>query len=446
MSGKVSVIGGGLAGCEAAWQLAARGVPVDLIEMRPEKSTPAHTTGELAELVCSNSLRSSDPVNAAGLLKTELGRARCFLLRTARSNAVPAGTALAVDRQAFSREVTSAVESNPGIDLHRREVTDLSLPGLVILAAGPLASDPLASALADLTGSEGLYFYDAIAPVLDGDGIDRSVVFPQSRFDKGGADDYLNCPFDEEGYDRFVAGLLSAERVPLHRFEDEKHFPGCMPVEVMAATGRLALAHGPMKPVGLTDPATGQKPFAVVQLRRENLAGSSWNMVGFQTRLTHPEQKRLFRTIPGLSGAVFHRLGSMHRNTYVDSPSVLDGTLGLRARPAIRLAGQITGVEGYIESIACGWLAAYFCFCELQGREPEPPPPETALGALLHYLSTESRGGFQPSNISYGLLPPAGVRGDRKTRRRICSSRALDSLKAWMQGSGAFYFENLPDR
>jgi methylenetetrahydrofolate--tRNA-(uracil-5-)-methyltransferase len=446
MAGKVSIIGGGLAGCEAAWQLSLRGVEVDLFEMRPAVTTPAHTTGGLAELVCSNSLRSTDPVSAAGLLKAELGRLRSFLLRVASGHSVPAGTALAVDRLAFSREVTDLVEASPSIRLVREEVSDpRSLPAPVIVAAGPLASDSLAAALTGMTGSDGLYFYDAIAPVIDSDGIDRSVVFPQSRFDKGGRDDYLNCPFSEREYLEFVKLLLEAESVPLHRFEEEKHFPGCMPVEAIAETGTLALAHGPMKPVGLLDPASGERPFAVVQLRRENLNGTAWNMVGFQTRLTHTEQKRVFRTIPGLSRAGFLRLGSMHRNTYLDSPRLLDGRLRLLSDPGISFAGQITGVEGYIESIACGWLAAYFAWCGLNGREPVPPPPETAMGGLLAHLASDTGHGFQPSNISYGLLPPAGVRGDRKTRRRIASRRALDALSAWKR-KAPDYFENLPDR
>ncbi len=447
MSERVSVIGGGLAGCEAAWQLALRGVGVDLYEMRPDRMTPAHTSSDLAELVCSNSFRSSDPVNAAGLLKSEMGRARSFLLRIASRNAVPAGSALAVDRNAFSREVTEAIEGNPGITLIRREITDLEpFPGPVILDAGPLASDALSETLSSLTGSEDLYFYDAISPIVEGESIDRSVVFPQSRFDKGGTDDYLNCPLTEEGYFRFVEALLSARSVPLHRFEEERHFPACMPVEVIAQSGSLSLAHGPMKPVGLTDPRTGVRPFAVVQLRRENLPGTAWNMVGFQTRLTQPEQKRVFRMIPGLSGAHFHRLGSMHRNTFIDSPRLLDECLCLKPKPSISLAGQITGVEGYIESIACGWLAAYFRFCILKEREPVQPPRETALGALLHHLSADpAKHDFQPSNINYGLFPPAGIRGDRKTRRRVCSSRALDALRDWISGGGSFYFENLPE-
>ena len=446
MSGKVCIVGGGLAGCEAAWQLSVRGVPVDLYEMRPGETTPAHTTGDLAELVCSNSLRSTDPATAAGLLKAELGRVRSFVLGIAFRHQVPAGTALAVDRHAFSREVTRAVEGNPGISLLREEVRDpADLPAPVIIAAGPLASDPLAAAVESMTGSGGLYFYDAIAPVIDAEGIDMSVVFPQSRFDKGGEDDYLNCPLTEEEYLAFVRMLLEAESVPLHRFEEVRHFQGCMPIEAMAETGVLALAHGPMKPVGLLDPRTGERPFAVVQLRRENVAGTAWNMVGFQTRLTHAEQRRVFRTIPGLSGASFHRLGSMHRNTYLDSPRLLDESLRLRSRPSVRFAGQITGVEGYIESIASGWLAAYFTWCELTGRDPEPPPAETALGGLLGHVTTDTGRDFQPSNVSFGLLPPAGTRGDRKTRRRIVSRRALDVLKGWRAGRAAYYFENLPE-
>jgi methylenetetrahydrofolate--tRNA-(uracil-5-)-methyltransferase len=442
----VTVIGGGLAGCEAAWQLALRGVAVDLYEMRPERTTSAHESSDLAELVCSNSLRSSDPVNAAGLLKSELSQVRSFLLMIASGNTVPAGTALAVDRIAFSREVTCAIERNPLITLIRREITDLEpVPGPVILAAGPLASDALSESLSSLTESEGLYFYDALAPIIEDEHIDRSVVFPQSRYDKGGTEDYLNCPFTEAEYHGFVETLVSAGSVPLHRSEEERHFSGCMPVEVIAKSGPLALAHGPMKPVGLIDPRTGDRPFAVVQLRRENLAGTAWNLVGFQTRLTWPEQKRVFRTIPGLSGVHFHRLGSMHRNTFIDSPRLLDGCLCLKSKPAVSLAGQITGVEGYIESIACGWLAAFFRFCLLKGCEPVQPPRETALGAILNHLSTEQMHGFQPSNINYGLFPPAGIRGDRKTRRRVCSGRALDALRGWISGSGSFYFENLPE-
>lgn len=428
---EVKVIGGGLAGCEAAWQLALRGFRVALFEMRPSTLTPAHTTGDLAELVCSNSLRSADPVNAAGLLKSELEMAGSFVLSVALGHAVPAGSALAVDRHTFSSEITGRIERNPGIELVREEVTDLEDDRFQIVATGPLTSDLLALEISNLAGSEELYFYDALAPIVEGDGIDRSIAFLQSRYDSGeGA--YLNCPMSEKEYFHFVDALLSSERAPLREFEKKKHFSGCLPVEVIGESGALALAHGPMKPVGLIDPRTGERPFAVVQLRMENKEGTAWNLVGFQTQLTYPAQKRLFRSIPGLGKAVFLRLGSMHRNTYLNSPQILDSRLRMKGRENVLFAGQITGVEGYMESVASGWLCGYFLSSLLDGVEPVPPPPETALGALLSHVTTARGHEFQPSNINYGLFP-ATVKGrGRREKRAAYSKRALESLGCWM--------------
>lgn len=421
------VVGAGLAGSEAALQLAARGHAVDLYEMRPEVMTPAHETGHPAELVCSNSLRSAVPYNAPGLLKEELRRAGSFLIRAADSCAVPAGGALAVDRMRFSHSVMSMLLENRLIRLIRTEVT--SLPeGSAIIAAGPLASPALADALSEVTGSDRLYFYDAIAPVLSGNSLNSDRVFRMDRYGEPGSGDYLNCPLSKDEYLDLVQSLRIGERVPARDFEDETHFQGCMPVEALADSGDMTLAHGPMKPVGLMDPRTAARPFAVVQLRMENADGTAWNMVGFQTKLKYGEQKRIFSTIPGLEEAEFLRYGSMHRNTYINGPVLLDHHLRLRARPSLLFAGQITGVEGYIESMASGLLAGLFA-----SGVDSVPPEDTALGALLKHSTHGDGVNYQPSNINYGLFPPARLRGGRKARRQARAEAALKSLERWLQ-------------
>ncbi len=434
LSKSVPVVGAGLAGCEAAFALAERGIRVRLLEMRPVVTTPAHKTGLPAELVCSNSLRSGNPENAPGLLKEEMRLAGSRLMRIADSVSVPAGDALAVDRTLFSTEVKRQLESHPLISIEHREVVTIP-PGPCIAAPGPLASPAFSEALGLLTGGEHLYFYDAIAPILDAASIDMETVFPQSRYDKGEGADYLNCPMDEETYRSFVSELRRAERVPPRPFEKELHFQGCQPVEAIADTGEMSLAHGPMKPVGIVDPRTGSRPFAVVQLRRENAAGTAWNMVGFQTKLTQNEQKRVFTLIPGLSRASFLRLGSVHRNTFVNGPEVLDGFMRLKACPDLMLSGQVTGVEGYIESMATGLMAGIFMSAQLFGIEPVPPPEDTALGALLRHVTVSGQGPFQPSNIHYGLFPQVRSRGGRRERRKMLSVRALESLRSWLAGS-----------
>lgn len=430
------VIGGGLAGCEAAWMLARHGFSVDLIEMRPTVTTPAHRTGMLAELVCSNSFRSADPANAVGLLKQEMEAMGSLVMRVARQCSIPAGGALAVDREEFARGITSLIDSNPLIRVIREEATSIHSGRQVILASGPLTSDALASSITGLTGSQGLYFYDAIAPVVSADSLDMSVVFAQSRYGKGGGDDYLNCPVSEADYSALVDELLVAETVPLHHFEREIHFTGCMPVEAIASTGRMALAYGPMKPVGLVDPRTGSRPFAAVQLRRENAAGTAWNLVGFQTKMTYPEQRRIIRLIPGLERAEFLRYGSMHRNTFIDSPRILDSTLRMRGREHVVFAGQITGVEGYVESAACGMLAGLFTASRLTGAAPETPPPETAVGSLLRHVTSSNWKRFQPSNVNYGLFPPLERRVPHRERNAAYAERARGLMADWLDRTG----------
>lgn len=431
----VHVVGGGLAGCEAAWQLAALGVRVQLHEMRPYRRSPAHQTDGLAELVCSNSFRSRNPDNAVGLIKQELRAAGSLILRAADANAVPAGDALAVDRDSFSAAVASAIDGHPRIDVVREEVT--SLPDApTIIATGPLTSDALAARIVALTGSERLYFYDAIAPIVDADSLDRARVFAQSRYDKGG-DDYLNCPLDQDQYHAFVRAVLDAEKVPLRDFEEPRYFQGCLPIEVIAASGPLSLAFGPMKPVGLVDPLTGRRPFAVVQLRRENAAGTAYNLVGFQTKLKYPEQARIFRTIPGLEGAEFLRYGSVHRNTYIHGPRLLDPTLRLRADERLTFAGQITGVEGYVESTACGLLAGLFLGARLRGQEPPLPPAETALGALHRHVTCDLGDGYQPTNVNYSLFPQITARARKGDKKAMYRHRAEDALPPWLEALAA---------
>jgi len=434
----VHVIGGGLAGSEAAWQLARAGVPVVLHEMRPERKTEAHATGRLAELVCSNSFRSDDAeTNAVGLLHAEMRRAGSLILRAGDANRVAAGGALAVDRDGFSSAVEAAIEAEPLIAVERHEIAALPPEDWdsVIVATGPLTSPALAEAVRALTGEESLAFFDAIAPIVHRETVDMSIAWMQSRYDKGGGADYVNCPLDEAQYGAFIDALLGADKTEFREWEKSTpYFEGCLPIEVMAERGRDTLRFGPMKPVGLTDPRTGRRPFAVVQLRQDNALGSLYNMVGFQTKLRHAEQTRVFRMIPGLANASFARLGGLHRNTFLNSPRLLDASLRLKVQPRLRFAGQITGVEGYVESAAIGLLAGRFAAAERLGRAIAPPPATTALGALLgHITGGADAASFQPMNVNFGLFPPMEGRG--KDRRKLASARALAALDSWL-GNG----------
>ncbi len=431
----VDIIGGGLAGCEAAWQLLCRDMAVRLFEMKPLRYSAAHTSPGLAELVCSNSLRADSREHAAGLLKEELRRMHSLIMAAADANRVPAGKALAVDRQEFSRYIEEQLTAKKGFNLVRAEVTEVPEAGPAILATGPLTSDRLACDLQRRTGGESLYFYDAISPIVDGETIDRSRVFRASRYGTGEGD-YLNCPLNEAEYDAFWNALVAAEEVPIRSFEAFRCFEGCLPVEVIAKRGIRTLAYGPMKPVGLRDPRTGRQPYAVVQLRQENQEGSLYNLVGFQTRLTWTAQKRTFRMIPGLEQAEFLRYGSVHRNTFVNAPRVLCGTLQLREAPHVYLAGQITGVEGYIESTAMGLLAGRSVACALRGRAWLPPPAETAHGALLRHITTAQAKTFQPMNVNFGIFPPLAERSPRRERGQRYASRALASLETWQRAAG----------
>lgn len=437
----VHVVGGGLAGCEAAWQLACGGQPVVLHEMRPKRMTPAHTTPRLAELVCSNSFRSDDAEgNAVGLLHAEMRKLGSLIIACADAVRVPAGSALAVDREGFSAAVEQAITTNPLITVSRAEVAGVPPEdwGSVIVATGPLTSQPLAEALRLLTGADALFFFDAIAPIVYRDTIDFDVAWFQSRWDKGDGRDYINCPLDREQYERFVEELVAGETVAFHEWErDTPYFEGCLPIEVMARRGRETLAFGPMKPVGLRNPHRGgTRPHAVVQLRQDNALGTLYNIVGFQTKLKHAEQVRLFCSIPGLGRAEFARLGGLHRNTFVNSPRVLDETLRLRAAPRIRLAGQITGCEGYVESAAIGLLAGRFALADARGLPADLPPAATAIGALLRHLTTNAEARtFQPMNINFGLFPPlpetAGRRLGAADRKRQMARRALAEIDLW---------------
>lgn len=428
---RVSVVGGGLAGAEAAWQLARRGVAVTLYEMRPTRMTPAHATGNLAELVCSNSFKGTDPSSATGTLKAELDTLGSLVLDVARETAVPAGAALAVDRARFASVITAWLEAHPLIDVVRREVQEIP-QGHVIIATGPLTSEPMEIALSQLVGPERLAFYDAAAPILDAATIDRSVIFAASRYGKGSGADYLNCPLDPEHYARLVSALVEARQVRAHDFERADLFQACQPVEEIARTGRDALRFGALKPVGLTDPSTGRRPWAVVQLRPENAAGTAYNLVGFQTNLTFAEQRRVFRTIPGLENAEFLRYGVLHRNTFVDAPSLLDETLALRHHPRVRMAGQITGTEGYLEAAASGTLAALNTHADIRGLPPVVLPPTTALGALIAYATNPATVGYQPMHVNWGLVPALvpPVRGKR-ARYAAYADRAARDLSAW---------------
>lgn len=434
---KVAVIGGGLAGCECVWRLAQAGIATVLYEMKPEKYSPAHVEEGLAELVCSNSFRSDEPVTAIGILKREMRDMGSLVLEAADATCVPAGKALAVDRKKFSAYVTDKVESHPLVTVIRREIPSLDDAELeqyetVVLAAGPLASDSMAASLAEVVGDERLYFYDAIAPIVTADSVNLDVAFWGSRW-RPEDSDYLNCPMTEEEYNAFYDALLEAEKVQPRDFEKEVHFEGCLPIEAMAERGIKTLTFGPLKPVGLPNPhKDGEQAFAIVQLRAENAEKTSFNMVGFQTKLKYPEQKRVFRMIPGLENAEFERLGSIHRNTYVNAPHSLSETLQLKNRPSVFLAGQITGVEGYVESSACGlWLGAHLA-AKLNGKEMSLPPRESCLGALLSHLRTEAKN-FQPSNVQFGLMPALNQRAGKKKRKELYAQRALDSWAAWKQ-------------
>jgi methylenetetrahydrofolate--tRNA-(uracil-5-)-methyltransferase len=455
---EVTVIGGGPAGCEAAWQLAEAGVRVALVDMKPAALSPAHQTPLLCELVCSNSLRSDDPGAPAGLLKRELRRAGSLVIACADRHRVPAGAALAVERFGFARAVTTRLALHPNVAIERRVVERLP-DGPTVLATGPLTFGPLADELRRMCGGAGFYFYDAIAPIVAADSIDADRSFRASRWGHdgpvaepadgpgcaggpgcgdGGGDvgvgDYLNCPLDQETYLRFVMEIRAARKVAPRDFEEPRYFEGCLPIEVMVDRGDDVLRHGPMRPVGLTDPRTGRRPFAVVQLRPENRYLTSYNLVGFQTRMAYPEQQRIFSMIPALREAEFLRFGSIHRNTYLDSPRLLGPELELLTRPDVRVAGLLTGVEGYIESCAMGMLAAWFTAAALRGRPTSPPPLTTALGALHHHVARRRAAGerFAPTNINFGLLPPLAVRARKRERGALHAERAGRDLDAWL--------------
>lgn len=455
---KVVVVGGGLAGCEAAFQLAERGIDVELVEQKPHARTPAQNTDDLCELVCSNSMRGAALVNAVGLLKEELRRCGSLVMTAAEIAKVPAGGALAVDREVFAREVTQRIEGHPRITLRHeiiRAIPEATATSPVILATGPLTGNELAADIARVVGTEHLAYYDAIAPIVSADSIDESKVFRQSRWGKGapaeedapsmvdqkrdardaealGDEAYINCPFDEAGYKAFVAAIVAAEKVQPRAFEEAKYFEGCLPVEVMASRGEMTLAFGPMKPVGLTDPRTSRRPYAVVQLRAEDQAATAYNLVGFQTRMTWGDQARVLRMIPGLEEAEFLRYGSVHRNTFVDAPKLLDERMQLKALPNVFLAGQITGVEGYVESCAGGLVCAILLAQSLLGETVTPPPETTALGGIrTHLMRPNER--FQPSNITWACMPPAENRKLKKRDRyQWMSERALRDVDAWI--------------
>ena len=430
----IRIIGAGLAGSEAAWQIAARGVPVELYEMRPARSTPAHQTAYFAELVCSNSLKSDSENSAPWLLKEEMRRAGSLLMELARQCAVPAGHALAVDRTAFSAAVTEAVSRQPLIRVRREEVTRIDeSTGITIIATGPLTSEALSRDIARLTGGTHLYFYDSISPIVEADSIDMSRVYKAARYDKGTAD-YINCPMTEEEYGLFYEALVAAEAVEERDWERLNYFEACLPIEEIARRGRDTLRFGPMKPVGLRDPRTGKQPYAVVQLRQENLRADSYNLVGFQNHLKFGEQARVLRLIPGLENARFLRYGQIHRNTYINAPTLLNECLQLKSQPNIFFAGQICGVEGYVESIAAGLIAGIHAAALASSSEPAAPPRATALGSLAHYVTHADAKNFQPANITFDLLPPLERKvRDRAERHRLQCERALGELDTWLK-------------
>ena len=437
MSGLILIIGGGLAGCEAAWQIAQAGLPAVLYEMRPHRQTPAHKTFRLAELVCSNSLKSESENTAPWLLKEELRRLDSLLLKAAAAARIPGGHALTVDRDIFAKEVALAVESSPFIEIRRQEVPSIPKEGIVIIASGPLTSDALAADIAAITGAQRLYFHDSISPIVDAESVDMSIAFRASRYGKSldGSGDYVNCPFTKAQYDGFVDVLLDAQEHSPHIQEDTRYFEACLPVEELARRGRDTLRFGPMKPVGLVDPRTGRRPYAVVQLRQENQRADSFNMVGFQNHLLYGEQARIFRMIPGLEKAEFLRYGQIHRNTYINSPSLLNSALQLASDPRIFFAGQISGVEGYIEAIATGLMAGRNAAAYAKNEPVYPPPRATALGSLSNYISNSNPDKYQPANITFDLLPPLdeatsrSLRHDKKARRREICRRALAAIE-----------------
>jgi methylenetetrahydrofolate--tRNA-(uracil-5-)-methyltransferase len=427
----LTIIGGGLAGSEAAWQAARRGVKVRLYEMKPLKFSPAHQSPFLGELVCSNSLRAEGHESAVGLLKEEMRRLDSLIMAAALATRVPAGKALAVDRGEFAAYITRVLEAQPLIEIIREEVEAPDPEATTIIATGPLTSEVLAEALGRLTGKQHLHFYDAIAPIVAAESIDLNKAFRASRY--GAGDDYLNCPFSEAEYAAFYEALTSAEQAPLKSFEEPRYFEGCLPVEIMAARGYQTLLFGPMKPVGLTDPRTGRQPFAVVQLRAENREGTLYNLVGFQTKLKYGAQERVFRLIPGLEHAEFVRLGSIHRNTFIHSPGILSACLNFLHHPRVFLAGQISGVEGYVESAAMGLLAGINAARQIQHRPLVTPPRETALGALIGHLTNTATKNFQPMNVNFGLFPPLEGRIPKKLKGAAYAERALEALEGWMK-------------
>ena len=427
---KATVVGGGLAGSEAAWALAERGVEVQLLEMRPLVSTPAHRTERLAELVCSNTFKSVEMTNAHGLLKAELRLLGSVLLPCADEARVPGGSALAVDRDVFSQLADARISSHPRISIERAEATVLPSPG--VIATGPLTSDLLAAALSARLGGDALAFYDAIAPIVSAESLEREPIYALSRYGKGGGDDYLNCPLDRAEYEAFIDALAAADQFTAHEFDSVPYFEGCLPIEEMARRGRETPRFGPMKPVGLPDPRTGREPYAVVQLRREDRAGQMWNLVGFQTRLRIPEQKRVFSMIPGLTGAEFLRYGSIHRNAYLNTPGTLGPALTARDDDTLFFAGQLTGVEGYTESLGTGLLAGINLARRLGGKPPAVPPPSTMLGGLYRYLREADPAHFQPMNANFGLLDPLPARVPKEKKRAMLAERAVAAMQQWV--------------
>ena len=426
----IAVIGAGLAGCEAAWQIAQRGGKVILYEMKPEVYSPAHRSPYFAELVCSNSLKSQSIENASGVLKEEMALMGSLILEAAKEAKVPAGDSLAVDRTVFSKQITQTLENLKNVEVIRREISSLPQDGITIIATGPLTSESLSGEIQKVTGSRHLFFYDAISPIVTAESIDYEHAFKSSRYGKGG-EDYVNCPMDEEAYHRFVEALNRAEKVLVHPFEKRYLFEGCLPVEEMAGRGKETLAYGPLKPVGLVNPKTGKQPFAVVQLRQEDRFETLFNLVGFQTRLKHEEQKRVFRMIPGLEKAEFVRLGSIHLNTFIDSPRLLTESLQLKTDPNLFFAGQITGVEGYMESTAMGLLSGINAHRYANGMPALVPPPTTAMGALVDYITHSSAVPFQPMNVNFGLFPPLSGKSKGKGRRLLLAKRALKEMEEW---------------
>lgn len=436
MRDDVVIVGGGLAGSEAAWQAANRGAKVTLYEMRPKEMTQAHKTGNLAELVCSNSLGSADPLNAPGILKEEMRRLNSLVIAAAEQARVPAGSALAVDRDIFSLHITQALRGHPHIRILHEEIADIPTDCLCIIATGPLTSDKLSQAIRVVAQSQHLYFYDAISPIVDADSINMDVVFRASRYDKGG-DDYLNCPMTDTQYNAFYDALRGAEKVQPKEFEKTPYFEACVPIEVLAERGRLTMQFGPLKPVGLKDPRTGVESAAVVQLRTENVHRTCYNLVGFQTKLTYPEQKRVFRMIPGLEQAEFLRYGSLHRNTFINSPQLLLNTLQFKTLSTLFFAGQLVGVEGYTESAAMGGLAGINATRVLAGQPPITPPSTTAHGCLISHITSSDPRHFQPMNTNFGLFPPlSNLPRDKEKKRRALSQRALEDFDSWKMQSG----------